>query len=427
MKGHLARPVSIIGAAYTTLGDVRSTPEIKDFSEHELYAQASLDAMADAGIEAGDIDAFYVGMSGPNYNSKIKSAGPHFSEWVGMRDKPTLFHDEACATAGFGLNQAVMAVASGTYDCVLSGAVNISFSVPKPAYPPHLRVAQDPETMWAGIWTGIDPAYEKPGTGGIGPVEAIIIRYAKQYGLTYRQIDEVLVNYLVAQRRTAMLNPKAALARVTYEDEAARFGFSDVHEYLFSNKYNPPLGTLIRGRFMGASTDGASAVVVCASEVARNYTDQPIEVAGFAMGTALQKRFMNVPVPSDVAMFKQAYQMAGITDPLNEVEWMGIHDCPATMVPPVSEAAGYIEEGQAWKYMLEGRVGFDGDKPIDTDGGRTQTGHPGSPAFGVEVAEAVYQMRGQAGPRQIPRPPRTSVIWGGGTGFNLAVSVLKTA
>ena len=119
MGNHFGRSVSIIGVGYSKLGDVRSTPEIKDFTEKELYAAAGIAAMADAGIDACDIDAFYVGMSGPGDKSKIKSGGTHFSEWVGLRGKPTLFYDAGCATTGIGLQMAVNAVASGNCDVVL--------------------------------------------------------------------------------------------------------------------------------------------------------------------------------------------------------------------------------------------------------------------------------------------------------------------
>ena len=73
MGNHFGRSVSIIGVGYTKLGDVCSTLEILDFTEKELYAAASIEAMEDAGIDACDIDAFYVGMSGPGDKSKIKS------------------------------------------------------------------------------------------------------------------------------------------------------------------------------------------------------------------------------------------------------------------------------------------------------------------------------------------------------------------
>ena len=424
-SGRLGRSVSVIGAAYAPLGDVRVTPEIKNFSEREMYSLASLEAMEDAGIEAKDIDAYYVGMSGPNFYSKTKSAGPHFSEWVGMRGKPSLFHDEGCATSAVGLQMAVYAVAAGAHDCVLSAAVNINHSAPRYAYPPHIRGQLDNDTLWGAIYTGIDPAYEKPGTGGIGPLEAVLLQYCKKHGVSFKEIEESVVAYLQIQRKQALLNPKAAMVKESYEDEASRFGFTDVKKYLLSNTFNPLLGSLVRARFMGQVTDGASAVIVCATEKARQYTKQPIEVAGIATSTALHKTFMDLPMACDTYMFDKAYSMAGITDPYAEVGYMGVHDCPATMIPPVCETAGYFKSGEAWKYLLEGRVGFDGEKPINTGGGRTQTGHPLSPAFVIEVTEAVMQMRGQGGARQMPNPPKTAAIWGGGSGFNMGVAVLR--
>jgi len=424
-NGYMGRSVSIVGTAYTPLGNVRETPEIKDFTERELFSLACLDAMADGGIEAKDIDAYYVGMCGPNYYSRTMSAGPHFGEWIGMRGKPSIFHDEACATAAFGLQMAVMAVASGFYDCVLSAAVNINHTAPRHAYPPHIRGPLDNDMLWEAIFTSIDPAYEKPGTGGVGPLDALITGYCKKYGVSFKEMWEAAVSYILNQRKQALLNPKAKLATESYADEAQRFGFSDARDYLLSDTFNPLLGGVVRARFMGAVADGASAVIVCATDKARQLTTQPIEVAGIATASALHTTFMSVPTACDTYMFDEAYAMAGITDPYAEVDYMGVHDCPVTMIPPVCETAGYFKSGEAWKYLLEGRVGFDGDKPINTGGGRTQTGHPLAPAFVIEVTEAVMQMRGQGGARQIATPPRVSAIWGGGAGFNMGVAVLK--
>ena len=424
-KGHLARSVSILGAAYTPMGDVTVTPEIKGLTEHEMFSLASLEAMEDGHIEARDIDAYYVGMSGPNFYSKIKSAAPHFSDWVGMRGKPSVFHDEACATSAIGLQMAVAAVASGMYDCVLSGAVNINYTAPSMSYPPHIRGPLDEETRWKGIDTATDSAYEKPGTGGLGSIEAMLMEYCKKYGVSFSQIEEAVVAYMQNQRKNALLNPKAVRIKESYEEEAKRFGFTDVKKYLLSNKYNPLMGAVVRGKYLGQIVDGASAVVVCATEKARSYVKQPIEVAGIATATASYRSFVDFPHPADVKMFGEAYAMANIKDPYHEVNFMGIHDCPATTLFNVSEAAGYIKPGEAWKYMIEGRVGFDGEKPITTDGGRTQLGHPLAPAWVIEVTEAVTQMRGKAGSRQIKTPPEVSAIWGAGSGTSLGVGVLR--
>lgn len=424
-KGHLGRSVSIIGVGYTPFGDVRVSPGIKDFSERELYAMACIEAMRDANISPQEIDAYYVGMTGPGFYARCKGAGPMYAEWIGMRHKPTLFHDEGCGTSGFGLQEAVQAVASGVYDCVISGAVNINSSQPLYNRPPHIRTDMDHDTIWEGISTAVDPAYEKPGVGGIGCLEGLILKYIDKYGYTFRDVDEALSVYMIGERNQALLNPKAVTVTQTFEEEAKKVGLNSAMEYMLSNKFNPRMGTILRGGFLGKAVDGASALIVCATEEAYKYTKKPIEVAGVATDTSLNKNWNTVPFAPDYEMFKRAYAMAGITDPEKEVEYMGIHDCTGSPVILFSETAGYIPEGQAINYLKDNRVTFEGDKPITTSGGRVQLGHAVSPSYAVEVAEAVKQMRGENGPRQMSKEPKCSVIWGGGTGFQDAVTVLK--
>jgi acetyl-CoA C-acetyltransferase len=160
--------------------------------------------------------------------------------------------------------------------------------------------------------------------------------------------------------------------------------------------------------------------------MAKKYSKKPIEVAGISTVTVKDSTFCELPMIADKRMFEEAYAMAGITNPFRELEYMGIHDCPASMVIPVSEAAGYIKPGEAWKIMRDGRMNFDQDRPISTSGGRTQSGHPRAPAFLVEIAEAVSQMRGENGARQMAKPPKCSAVWGGGAGYSLGACVLRT-
>jgi len=421
---HIGRSVSIIGAAYTKLGQVGTTPEIKDFTEKELYAAASIEAMENGGIDACDIAAFYVGMSGPE-KSKIKSGTPHFSEWVGMRGKPGLFYDGGCGTAGIGLQMAVNAVASGNFDVVLSGAVNIMSTVPYPGVPPFIRRDLPHDEFWAGIYTGLDSNYEKIGDGGSGSIEAQCIDYARKYGLTYEQMDEAQLGYIVKSREGAVSNPKAANAHMSLQEEAEKAGFTSPREYLINDKMNPVISSCFRVRFLGTPSDGAAAVIVCASDLAHRYTDKPVRVAGIATCTQLHKEMMVVPDSFLVDMYQKAYDMAGIKDPFNEIDYMAIHDVPAFQVAIQGENAGYFKPGTAWKYMMEGRCGFDGDRPVSTQGGCFSCGHPLSPKFNIEVTEAIKQMRGECGARQIPKPPETALIYCGGSGWHHVGAVLK--
>lgn len=422
----MSRGVSIAGAGYTPMGFVTSSPEMLNFSERELAAWACMEAMEDAGITAKDIDAYYLSISGPNYDAKMKSGAPFFADWMGLRGKSAVFHDEGCGGQAFGLQMAVDAVASGQYDCVITVGVNINTTVPRPCYPPYIRQKQDNDVFWEAMYTGVDAAYEKPAYGGAGPMEAILVRYAIDHKLTRDDINETFVNYLIGKRKEALLNPKALRATMTYEEEAKQFGFDNVHDYLFSNKYNPPMGTLLRAQFMGQGVDAASAIIVMSTEKAMKLAKRPIEVAATATSTSQGSAWCQIPLPPNVKMFSEAYDMAGITDPYHEVEYMGIHDCPATSVIACAEDAGYFRRGEAWRFMRDGRVNFDGDKPLTTTGGRTQSGHPRSPAFGIEVAEAISQMRGENGARQIAKPPKISVIWGGGSGYSTGICVLRS-
>lgn len=421
------RGVSIIGVGATPIGDIRQTPEIKDFTERELFAMASMNAMEDAGVTAKDLDAFFLGISGANYDAKIKSAAPQFGGWIGMRGKPSVFHDEGCASACFGLEMAVNAVASGRYDCVLSAAVNINTCVPKGNHLPFLRGEMSNDDLWNTVYSAADPAYEKAGYGGAGPLDAITINYCLKHGVSLEQMDDAFVTYILGKRAEALNNPLAAMATMSYEEEMEYMGYDDVRAYLKSEDFNPLVGTVIRSRYLGqTNVDASAAVIVCASDLVEKYTKNvPIEVAAITTSTTLGNPIPDLPISLNKEMYQRVYEQAGITDPGKEIDMMSIHDCPIATIVPCAEDAGYLPEGEGWKYMSDGELNHDGKKPINTSGGRTQTGHPRSPAFNIEVMECVLQMRGDAGERQIAGDPKTALLWSGGAAWNLGACILR--
>jgi acetyl-CoA C-acetyltransferase len=423
--GQLGRSVSIIGVAYTPIGSVLESPEIKDFSERELFAQASLEAMEDAGVEAKEVDAFFVGQVAPDSLANQVAVATIYADWIGMRNKPGYYHEEACSTSHVGLHLAVMAVASGVYDTVLSAGVNINQSKAPLGYPPHLREALPFSDLYFQFNAfGDDAAYLYPGNSVFGPLDAAAVSYGRNYGLSKAQLISAMNKAAVIARKNAVNNPKALMATETLEAEASRFGFKDVNEY-FASKFNPPMGTLMGLKHVSATVDGASALIVCATDVAKKFTDQLIEVSGIGSSVALGNHLIGTPWEFEKIAFQKAYQMAGIKDPYTEVGYMGIHGCCAQNYFTVPEAGGYFKPGEAWKAILEGRTAPDGDKPIDTSGGRLGIGHPVAGAGGVEVAEAVYQMRGKGSPNQMKKPPEVSVVQCYGGGYHVSVSVLR--
>lgn len=292
--------------------------------------------------------------------------------------------------------------------------------------PPHFRKPMDQEHFWDCIATANDPAYDHVGIGALTPsCEGYTIDYCRKYGVTLDQIAQACNRYVTIERDNALKNPKYTFSKETYEEEAARMGFNSVDEYLMSDVFNPKMGVFLRPKWSGLMLDGASAIIVCATDVAEKYTKKAVEVGGIAANTFLAKEYSTVPIAADVKMWKELYSMAGVVDPHKEIDYLSVHDCPCLSLMQYGEGGGYFEEGTAWRYMLEGRTAIDGDRPVNTSGGRTQLGHPVAAATGIEIAEAVYQMRGEAGARQIKNAPKTSVIHGGGAGISSSLILLR--
>ena len=424
MSNKLARSVSVIGAGYTPIGLIGQGP-LEGMSERELFAWASLEAMKNANIRADEIDAYYVGMSGPNFYSRTKSAAPHFGAWIGMENKPSLFHDGACGTGAIGLQMAVQAVASGMYDCVISTCVNCTSTSPLYSQPPFLRETLPYDELWNGIYTAFDPAYEKPGTMGVSGTDFLIGLYARKYGYTMQDIDEACVNWMSVHRKLALTNERATAYSITYEEQAKQKGFDDLYSYLTSRRNNPKMSSYIRSLQMGLPRDGAGAVIVCATDLAKKYVEKPIEVAGIATCTLSTKDFDSIPWENQRALFRTIYDQAGDVDPLHDIDWMYVHDCPCGQVLPVTEAAGFVREGEAMEYMKKTGFGLDGDKHMNTGGGRAQLGHPLAPALNIEISECIDQMRGEAGARQLETPPRYGLFWVAGSGYNIGALLLR--
>ena len=91
-----------------------------------------------------------------------------------------------------------------------------------------------------------------------------------------------------------------------------------------------------------------------------------------------------------------------------------------------AEEVGYLPRGEGWKYVLEGRTAFDGDKPINSSGGRTSYGHAFGASGMADVYEAVIQMRGEAGAHQVKKQPKTVFLRGFGGGQNVRAIIMRT-
>lgn len=419
--GKYKRSVSIIGVGCTPMRIMLDTPELKGITEPELFAWGALEAMKDAGIEGKDIDAYIHGQVMSMTHAKAMCANVFDADWIGMRGKPSWHVESACATSYIAFDSAVMAVASGRYNVVLAGGVEMGMSTIGNAPNCFRRPITAAEHMEHYMkWR--DPTYTKYNAeGGRGMIDDWVDEYIRQYGVTPEQLDEAFIVAAISQRRNAARCP-FAFHRKEYKDIAKEAGYDDVMKYMKSPA-NPKVTQYQRLSGMLTLAEGAASVIVCPTEMAKNFRQRPIEVLGIGF-SALDHRHPHCVARLSEEAFRQVYQVTGVKP--SEIDILSASDFVTGELLDSAEAAGYLPRGEGWKYLLEGRTAFDGDKPINTEGGTNSFGHAYGVAGLAHIGEVVDQMRGRCGSRQVKKLPKTAMVRGQGGAQHVLAIILRT-
>lgn len=418
--GKYKRSVSIIGVGATPFCDTGDIPELNGITEGEFFGAAALMAMENAGIEPRDIEFFYHGSANPKFFNFAATPNMQVAEWFGVRGKGSTHHSEACCTGYVGLELAVNDVASGVHDIVLSGCVEMACGLPIPGKPAHLRKRVTTDDVTPDLEAIMDRAYTRAlGGGHIGQDDWIDL-YKTTYGLTDEQVDEVLNTMSYHGRRAAALN-SLAMYRTPFEEIAKELGFDDPMEYLRSS-FNPKTTQYLRVTGNAPSADGAACVIVCPTEMAHKFKSKPIEVLGIGSSCMeLMRPHNEMEITKEAG--RQAYEVTGLKP--EDIDLLLVNDFVLPSQLLAAEELGYLPKGEGWKWVLEGRTAFDGDRPINPHGGRTSYGHAYGASGMADVYEAVIQLRGQAGPRQVKNNPKTAMLRGFGGGQNCRVPILR--
>ena len=427
-----ARSVSIIGVGCTPFMYTVDNPETNGLTEGEMYGYAALKAMEDAGITAKDVDFYFHGQASTLNGSNYLTPNVQIANWFGMKGKASIHHSEACCTGYLAVEQAVNAVASGKYNCVLTGCVEFGDSTPAPAdnietpKHPYKRDKMTMEKFLATTSWLYDRNYAR---SLMAPIELIYDDAAEDYvrtrGISAQEMDDTLNWMAINNRRNAAKNP-LALERKEFEEIAKEKGFPDAISYMRS-PYNPKMGDFLRMEGVERKCDGAAACIVCATEmipqIAKNLKHKPIEVLGIGC-SAMEATNPHFEIRATEEAVRQVYEVTGVKP--EELDLFFANDFIITSHLVAAEIAGYLPYGEGWKYICEGRTAYDGDKPINTNGGRTSFGHAHAASGMADVYEACLQMRGECGERQMKKLPKTTMLRGYGGAQNIAAVLLRT-
>lgn len=411
-----------MGVGCTPFTNFEDDPKTQGIGEGEAFGYAALEAMEDCGLSPRDIDYFYHGAANPFMIGAALTPNMQVADWIGMRGKGSVHHSEACCTGYVAIEEAVNLVASGTYDTVLTGAVDLAATLPVDDAPAHMRKDFPLEVMLPSIGFVYDRAYGRPLDSAFGiSFDNWINKYVLDYDLTDEQVDDALIALAQDLRRAAVANPLGFYDK-TYDEVAAEAGAPSADAFLRSMA-NPKVTQYLRVSGFETKCDGAAAAILMPTEKARALGLPAVEVLGTGAAAYEGATLLNEYMGTRDAT-KQVYELTGVSP--DEVDLMYVNDFFMGGDICAPEEAGYIPRGEAWTYALEGRLAYDGDKPVNPNGGRCNFGHAHGASGLADVYDAVRQMRGEAGATQVKRVPRTTFLRGFGGGQNVRCQILRT-
>ncbi len=421
--GKFSRSVSILGVGCTPFTNSLKNPETQGLTEHELFGYAALEAIRDAGISPKEVEAYFHGQANPIMSSDYSSANVQVNEWFGSEGLGCYAHSQACCTGYLALDLAAQSVASGKYDVVMTGCVEMAMDNFIPDEPAYKRQIFTTQQFAERVSTVYDRDYTRPlGGGPYMQFDDVVKTYIKEYGITKEQMDDALNRLTIQFRHNAVNNPHG-LRTVLFEELAREAGFEDVMDYMRSEK-NPVISEYLRKEMMEARADAAAAAIVVPTEMALQMKSAvPIEIIGIG-NCVLDAIHPHMETQATRRAIREAYEMAGVGP--EDIDLLLVQDFFLSSVILAAEESGYIPRGQICQYINDGRTAIDGDKPINTSGGRCQFGHAHAASGLADVYEAVKQMRGEAGPTQMKNLPKTAMLRGFGGGQNLCVEILRT-
>jgi len=395
--------VYVIGA-YTTPVKRHADKTVRD-----LVRDAYVGAVKDSGLEATkDIESAWFGNCMMDYWGQSIVRGqvcfmPLVSEGLFPERVPMTNVENACATGSVALN--------GAWKDILSGQAEVSLAIGvEKLYDPH-----DPQRIFTLFGGGTAPfdkeeLYDEYGrvAAALGksfspqpdrtlPMDAYAMQalyHMDKYGTTREQIAACAAK----NHNHAVMNPVAQYRFPMTADEVLRD--RQVNDP-FTRAMCAPIG------------DGAAAALVCSEAYLARQPEsvrrRAVRIAASAL-TGGKLRDISEPSLSRLAA-DRAYEQAGIGP--DDIDVAEVHDATAFSEIFQMEMMRFCPEGEGGPFVASGATTMGGRLPVNVSGGLVSKGHPIAATGLVMAQEIVSQLRGEAGPRQVPNA-RVGLIENGG-------------
>lgn len=373
----------LVGAGMTVFGP---QPEIE---VHELARRAAWEAIETSGVDPRRIAVAFAGHAyqGPCFAQKTLMR-------IGLSGIPMFNVENACASGASAVAGVVATIRSGEADL-------------------GIAIGAEKLTRLGGGFLPIVADDLESSMGRVMPAAFAMQAqmHMRRYGTTARQMALVAVK----NRRNGALNP-----RCHFKDPIS------VDDVLKAPVVADPLTRLS----CCPVSDGAAAVLIANEKSARQITSKPVEIAACVLVSGTRTRYGIVDDKSEMSIraAKLAYERAGLGP--QDVDLCELHD-PFTIAEIIHyEDLGFCAPGEGGRFLEQGHADIGGKVAVSPSGGLMSKGHPLGATGVAQLAEMFWQLRGEAGARQVPgaRIGLTHAVGGGVTKLEAGacgVAILK--
>ncbi len=382
------RDVAIIGIGETKIG------ELWDMSLRELGIEAGLSAIRDAGVKGEEIEKIYIGNMSAGRLINQEHIAPMIADYAGLDDVPSVRIESGGASGGMALTEGYMSVASGIHDIVVVGGAEKMTDVGDQEAKKILSATADWE--WESVFGAtFDSLY------------AMMARY---HMLTHGTSREQLASVSVKNHAHGALNPNAQFQR----------------EVPMKFVMGAPIVSDPLSMFDCAPlSDGAAAVVLCPADKAESYMGEPVKILGTGMGAdhmAVHDRRELDAMKATRQAGTKAFSLAGLEP--KDMDFAEVHDNYTISEIMAIEDLGFFPKGEGGPATERGDTSLNEKVSINTSGGLKAKGQPVGAVGLNQAVEAVIQLRGDAGKRQVDDAEYGLIHNMGGTGASAVVHIL---
>ncbi|HEY8171908.1 MAG TPA: acetyl-CoA acetyltransferase [Dehalococcoidia bacterium] len=360
----LKNKIAIVGADETDNIGI-----VPDYTPIMMHAEAARNALRDAGIEKSEVDAVFTADASP-------MSGVQLCEYLGIQ--PSYIDNTMTGGSSFVIHveHAAAAIAAGLCSVALITHGETGFSGRR------RRGGGGGGRMFDASLPAAQ--FEMPfGIGGPpSSYSMAAMRHMHEYGTTSEHLAEVAV----ATRKWAQLNPKAMMRDdLSIEDVlSSRWIAYPFHIYDCC-----------------LVTDAGGAIVLVGADRAREFKKKPVWVLGSGAATTHQTLLGMEDITQTPARHsgRRAFEMAGVSH--GDIDVVEVYDSFTYTALVTLEELGFCKKGEGGPFVSGQRTAPGGDFPMNTNGGGLSYTHPGMYGMFILI-EAVRQLRGECGARQVP-------------------------